>query len=121
MRVGDSGYEAARVGWNRMYSRYPETIVFCRNTQDVVNAVEWAREKRIAFRARSGRHSLEGWSSIDGGLVIDVSRIRASRSMRRRAPRRSARGSPRPKRCQHWGNAALSCRPDQKEASASAV
>lgn len=77
VRVGDSGYEAARVGWNRMYSRYPETIVFCRNTQDVVNAVEWAREKRIAFRARSGRHSLEGWSSIDGGLVIDVSRMKS--------------------------------------------
>jgi FAD/FMN-containing dehydrogenase len=57
VRVGDSGYAAARVGWNRMYSRDPATIVFCHNTQDVVNAVEWARKKRIAFRARSGRHS----------------------------------------------------------------
>ena len=77
VRAGDSGYEAARIGFNRLYSRYPEAIVFCANTQDVVNAVEWARAQGIALRARSGRHSLEGWSCIDGGLVIDVSRMKS--------------------------------------------
>ncbi|MFC9361964.1 FAD-binding oxidoreductase [Rhodococcus sp. NPDC057014] len=76
VRPGDSGYEEARVGWNRLYSRYPEAIVFCCDTRDVVNAVCWAREEGIALRARSGRHSLEGWSSLDGGLVIDVSRMK---------------------------------------------
>jgi FAD binding domain/Berberine and berberine like len=77
VRAGDSGYEAARIGWNRLYSRYPEAIVFCCDTQDVVNAVSWAREEGIALRARSGRHSLDGWSCIDGGLVIDVSRMKS--------------------------------------------
>jgi FAD/FMN-containing dehydrogenase len=77
VRAGDPGYEAARIGWNRLYSRYPEAIVFCGNTKDVVNAVEWAREEGIALRARSGRHSLDGWSSIDGGLVVDVSRMKS--------------------------------------------
>ena len=43
----------------------------------MLNAVEWAREEGIALRARSGRHSLEGWSSLDGGLVIDVSRMKS--------------------------------------------
>jgi FAD/FMN-containing dehydrogenase len=76
VRAGDPGYEAARLGWNRLYSRYPESIVFCDNAEDVINAVCWARERGIAFRARSGRHSLEGWSAIDGGLVIDVSRMK---------------------------------------------
>jgi FAD binding domain len=76
VRPGDSGYEAARIGWNRLYSRYPQAIVFCNITQDVVNAVEWARQERIALRARSGRHSLDGWSSLDGGLVVDVSRMK---------------------------------------------
>src|SRR5262245_7413059 len=75
--AGDPGYEAARIGWNRLYSRYPEAIVFCGDTQDVVNAVEWARAEGIALRARSGRHSLEGWSSLDGGVVIDVSRMKS--------------------------------------------
>ena len=77
VRPGDSGYEAARIGWNRLYSRYPEAIVFCNVAQDVVNAVEWARQKGIALRARSGRHSLDGWSSLDGGLVVDVSRMKS--------------------------------------------
>src|SRR5215831_18637850 len=77
VRPGDSGYETARLGWNRLYSRYPEAIVFCNVAQDVVNAVAWARQERIALRARSGRHSLDGWSAIDGGLVIDVSRMKS--------------------------------------------
>ena len=77
VRAGDPGYETARLGWNRLYQRYPEAIVFCHETADVVNAVERAREKGIAFRARSGRHNLECWSSIDGGLIIDVSRLKS--------------------------------------------
>ena len=77
MRAGEPGYEAARIGWNRLYSRYPAAIVFCRNTEDVVNAVKWARQEGIALRVRSGRHSLDGWSSLDGGLVIDVSRMKS--------------------------------------------
>src|SRR5271156_2306963 len=77
VRPGDSGYEAARIGWNRLYSRYPEAIVFCNVAQDVVNAVEWARQKGTALRARSGRHSLNGWSALDGGLVVDVSRMKS--------------------------------------------
>jgi hypothetical protein len=51
--------------------------VFCNVAQDVVNAVEWARQEGIALRARSGRHSLDGWSSLDGGLVVDVSRMKS--------------------------------------------
>ncbi|MGB9227203.1 FAD-binding oxidoreductase [Mycobacterium sp.] len=76
VRAGDPGYEQARLGYNRLYQRYPQAIVFCRNTADVVNAVRYAREAGIAFRARSGRHNLEGWSAVDGGLIIDVSRMK---------------------------------------------
>jgi FAD/FMN-containing dehydrogenase len=77
VRAGDPGYEVARIGWNRLYSRYPEAVVFCADTQDVVNAVTWAREEGVALRARSGRHNIEGWSSLDGGVVIDVSRMKS--------------------------------------------
>jgi FAD/FMN-containing dehydrogenase len=76
VRPGESGYEAARIGFHRLHSRYPLAIVFCGETQDVVNAVEWARQEGIALRPRSGRHGTEGWSSLDGGLVIDVSRMK---------------------------------------------
>ena len=66
-------YESARLGWARQFSRFPLVIVFCQNVQDVVNAISWCREHDVAFRARSGRHALEGWSSLDGGVIIDVS------------------------------------------------
>ena len=77
VRPGDPAYDAARLGWNRLYQRHPEAIVFCGNTTDVINGVRWARITGSAFRARSGRHNLEGWSNIDGGLVIDVSRMKS--------------------------------------------
>jgi FAD/FMN-containing dehydrogenase len=66
-------YESARLLWARQFSTFPLVIVFCQNVQDVVNAIGWCREHDVAFRARSGRHALEGWSSVDGGVVIDVS------------------------------------------------
>ncbi|MEE6166774.1 MULTISPECIES: FAD-binding oxidoreductase [unclassified Mycolicibacterium] len=78
VRPGDSGYEAARVGYNLLYSCHPQAIVFCTETADVVNALTWARENDVPLRARSGGHSLEGWSAVDGGLVIDVSRMKST-------------------------------------------
>jgi FAD/FMN-containing dehydrogenase len=78
VRKGDSGYEAARVGFNLLYSGNPEAIVFCAETQDVVNALAWARHNGVPVRVRSGRHCLEGWSAVDNGLVIDVSPMKSA-------------------------------------------
>ena len=69
------GYESARLGWARQFSKFPLVIVFCQTVQEVVNALGWCREHDVAFRARSGRHALEGWSSVDGRVVIDVSEM----------------------------------------------
>jgi FAD/FMN-containing dehydrogenase len=43
-----------------------------------VNALTWARHNDIPVRVRSGRHCLEGWSGVDGGLVIDVSEMKSA-------------------------------------------
>ncbi|AVV60253.1 FAD-binding oxidoreductase [Paenibacillus glucanolyticus] len=59
--------------YNRRISKFPRVIVFCRRTQDVINAVKWARERGVRLRVRSGRHSYEGFSTVNGGIVIDVS------------------------------------------------
>ncbi|MFC7372848.1 FAD-binding oxidoreductase [Fictibacillus iocasae] len=76
---GDHDYEEAREEFNTRYSLYPCVIVFCQNTEDVVNAVKWAKQKNIPFRVRTGRHSYEAYSSLDGGLVIDISEMNAVR------------------------------------------
>lgn len=52
-------------------------IVFAQNKQDVVNALNFCRTNKIAFRIRSGGHALEGWSSVDGGIIIDLREMTA--------------------------------------------
>ena len=73
IRPGDADYDAARQGFNARFSRYPAAIVVCGSVEDVQNAVRWARQEQIPLRARSGGHSYQGYSTLDGGLVVDVS------------------------------------------------
>ncbi|MGV9562619.1 FAD-binding oxidoreductase [Streptomyces sp. NPDC003480] len=77
VRPEDPTYTDARLGWDQLFSHYPLVVVFARNTQDVVNALTWARQHDVALRVRSGRHSLEGWSNVDNGLVIDISELKS--------------------------------------------
>ncbi|XXX82805.1 FAD-binding oxidoreductase [Sorangium sp. So ce134] len=81
---GDPGYDDAREVHNARFSRSPRAIVFCQDAQDVVNAVRWATARGAEIRARSGRHSYEGFSVVDAGLVIDVSDLRSVRVDRER-------------------------------------
>src|SRR5215217_1708037 len=68
----DPDYENARQDFNARFSRFPASIVVCNNTNDVGNAVRWARQEGMPLRARSGGHSYEAFSVVDEGLVIDV-------------------------------------------------
>ncbi len=79
VRPQDPGYASASLGWDELFVHYPLVIVFAQETQDVVNALAWARQNDVALRVRSGRHSLEGWSNVDNGIVIDVSELKSAR------------------------------------------
>lgn len=72
----DRQYNTARKEFNTFFDRYPYVIVFAQNTQDVVNAIRWARYREIPIRMRSGRHNYEGLSVVDSGIVIDVSEMK---------------------------------------------
>ncbi|MFT9497349.1 lipase family protein [Anaerosolibacter sp.] len=72
----DSQYNVARQEFNTFFNRFPLVIVFAQETQDVVNAVRWARFWDVPIRMRSGRHSYEGLSVVDAGIVIDVSEMK---------------------------------------------
>ena len=74
---GDDEYDSARSAWNMLFSHRPTAIVYVHDTSDVVNAVATARRNAIPLRVRSGGHCLEGWSTLDDGLVIDVSGLKA--------------------------------------------
>ncbi|MHA3020990.1 FAD-binding oxidoreductase [Mycobacterium sp. BMJ-28] len=74
---GDAGYADASTSWNLLFRHRPRAIVFAQETGDVVNALAWARRHRVPVRARSGGHCLEGWSTVDDGIVIDVSELKS--------------------------------------------
>jgi len=76
LRSGQSGYEDARAIWNGMVARTPGLIARCADVRDVQNAIRVASETGILTAVRCGGHSLPGFSTCDGGLVIDLSRMR---------------------------------------------
>ena len=78
VRRGDADFSVARVNWNLLFTHDPVAVVFAQRTQDVVNALAWARQNDVAVRVRSGGHCLEGWSNVDDGLVIDVSELKSA-------------------------------------------
>lgn len=73
--AADPGYNAARLGWNLYYSRYPLAIVFVQNKQDILNALKFCHDNKISCRIRSHRHAIEGWSVADQVIVIDDSEM----------------------------------------------
>ena len=77
LALGEEGYEGARRIWNGMIDKHPALIVRCADTADVLHAVTFARERELLLAVRGGGHSFPGYSTCDGGLVIDLSPMRS--------------------------------------------
>jgi FAD/FMN-containing dehydrogenase len=76
---GDPDYDDARAIWNGAFDRRPALIVRCAGVADVMRAVDFARSESLPVAVRGGGHSLPGFSSADGGVVIDLSEMNAVR------------------------------------------
>jgi FAD/FMN-containing dehydrogenase len=76
VRPCDPEYAAARGIWNAMVARAPGLIARCADVPDVQAAVRAAAAAGVRTAVRCGGHSLAGFSTCDGGLVIDLSRMR---------------------------------------------
>lgn len=75
LRPDDPGY-ADKPIFNAMHRRRPALIARCTGTADVVDAVRFARQHGLLTAIRGGGHSVAGHSSCDGGMVIDLTRMR---------------------------------------------
>jgi FAD/FMN-containing dehydrogenase len=79
LRPGVDGYDAARRLYNGMVDKHPGLIVRCSGVADVLRAVEFGRAHDLLTAIRSGGHNVAGNALCDGGLVIDLSRLKGIR------------------------------------------
>jgi FAD/FMN-containing dehydrogenase len=75
----DEGYEAARKVYNGMIDKHPAAIARCVDVADVMVVIRAARDQDVLVAIRGGGHNAGGLGSCDGGLVIDLSRMRGVR------------------------------------------
>ena len=73
----DHGYDAARRGFNSLHDRRPAVIVRPVDGDDVARALEFASGAGLEIAVRGGGHSLAGYGSTEGGVLLDLSAMQA--------------------------------------------
>lgn len=82
VRPGDTDWKTARQLYNTRFDTLkPAAVAYVSHPEDIRTALAYARGHALRVAIRNGGHSYAGWSSGDGRLIIDVSklnRVRAS-------------------------------------------
>ncbi|MEU3887638.1 FAD-binding oxidoreductase [Streptomyces sp. NPDC029041] len=82
IRPGDAAWSAARQLYNTRFDTLkPAAVAYVSHADDIRTSLAYARAHALRVAIRNGGHSYAGWSSGDGRLIIDVSkldRVRAS-------------------------------------------
>jgi len=74
---GAPGYDEARQLHNGLVDKRPALIARCLGTADIVAALALARQSGLPVAVRGGGHNVAGRASIEGGLMIDLSLMKA--------------------------------------------
>jgi FAD/FMN-containing dehydrogenase len=69
----DAGYDDARRLWNAAIDGHPAVIARCQSAADVSRAVLFARDHGLEIAVRGGAHNPGGSSTVENGLMIDLS------------------------------------------------
>lgn len=69
----------ARKVYNAMIDKHPALIVRPVDVADVSSAIEFGNKQKLEVAVRGGSHNGPGFGTVEGGLVIDLSRIRGVR------------------------------------------
>ena len=68
----EPGYATVPVPFNAMYPGRPAIVVRAAGVADVIDAVRFAREHGLQMAIRGGGHSVAGLSSVDDGLLLEL-------------------------------------------------
>src|ERR1041384_6783390 len=73
LQPGHEGYDEARRVHNGLVDKRPALIAQCLGVADIVDAVNLGRTLNLEVAVRGGGHNVAGRSTVDGGLLIDLS------------------------------------------------
>ncbi|MER5442927.1 FAD-binding oxidoreductase [Streptomyces sp. NPDC002790] len=81
VRPGESSWAAARQLYNTRFDALkPRAVAYVEGPDDIRTTLAYARAHKVPLSIRNGGHSYAGWSSGDGHLILDVSRMKSVRS-----------------------------------------
>jgi len=76
---GDAEYDDARQVYNAMIQRRPGAIARAADVADVIACVNAVRDAGVRLAIRGGGHSASGMGTVDGGVVLDLGRLKSVR------------------------------------------
>jgi FAD/FMN-containing dehydrogenase len=79
IQPGDENYHRERSIWNAAHDRHPAVIARCAGVADVIRTVDLARSEGLPLAVRGGGHSVPGFSTVEGGIVLDLSTMNGIR------------------------------------------
>ena len=77
LQPGDPDYDNVRALHNGLIDKHPAVIARCRNEADIAGSIGFAREHQLEIAVRGGGHNVSGRACVEGGMMIDLSLMKA--------------------------------------------
>ncbi len=74
---GEGEYDRARTIFYGGFDVRPAAVAFVSDVGDVQRTIAFARDTGLPLAVRSGGHSVAGHGVVDGGIVLDLRRLKA--------------------------------------------
>src|SRR4051812_14280373 len=76
---GDDEWEASRLAWNLAVDQRPAAVVLAETAEDVVAAVDFAREHRLRVAPQGTGHNAHPLGALDDTILLKTERMRRVR------------------------------------------
>ena len=71
----DPAYELLRISYNKRIQKYPHEIIVCQSSEDVAQAMRYAKQQQKKVTIKSGGHCFEGYCMEDDCILLYLSQM----------------------------------------------